>query len=325
MTTSIQFDKPLLALSPMAGYSDSAFRQICKKENAHFSITEFGSVEHILTKNSATMQIYDFHKSERPIIFQIFGSNPDKIIEACKILLPLEPDGFDLNLGCSIKRINFKGSGVALMKDSKKIEIILSRMVKELKVPISTKMRLGISKSKINATTIAKIAESSGCHFISIHGRTKEDNYSTQSNWNEIAKIKKSVKIPVLGNGDIQSYDEAIYKINQYNLDGVLIGRKAIGNPWIFNNKNISQKRFLTTIKDHLNKIYKSQKDKISDEAKILVPFRKHLIAYLKFYETYLTKETKQQINLLTEKNKSALFKCTSIDELIFVMRSTTQ
>jgi len=273
-------DKPVI-LSPMAGYSDKPYRRICRDEGSAASITEFVSSEAIIRNVKRCFEMLEYGESERPVIFQIFGYNPDSVLEAAKRIEVFRPDGIDLNMGCSVKKVAGKGAGSALLKEPQKVKKIIGSLVKNLSVPVSGKIRLGWDKHSMNYMEIAKILEGEGAWAIFVHGRTKTMSYSAPAMWDEIGEIKNAVSIPVFGNGDVTSLSEAHSKMEQYNLDGILIGRAAMGNPWIFSGRklrDLTLEQRLPLILRHMDYIV----DFYGEDHGITL-FRKHIVKYLKY------------------------------------------
>lgn len=275
---SLLGEHPLI-LSPMAGYSDSPYRKICREQGSAASITEFVSTDALERDSAKSISMFRFAESERPIIFQIFGNNPDTILRACEKILPLQPDALDLNMGCSVKKIAHKGSGAGLLLEPQKAQTIVSCMVKETALPVSTKIRLGWDKQNMNYLDIGKRMEDAGAWAVFVHGRTKAQAYQGQASWDEIAELKTKLSIAVFGNGDITSKKMALQYLRQYGLDGILVGRAAIGNPWLFSGRDRNELTYqerLPLILQHLNLM----KDFYKEHAVVL--FRKHLAKYLK-------------------------------------------
>ncbi len=264
-------------LSPMAGYSDSPYRLICRRLGSAMSITEFVSTDPLMAGSVKSIKLFRYEEAERPVIFQVFGNKPDTILEACKKILPLGPDGIDLNMGCSVKKVAHKGSGVGLMRDPDKVRNIVSRMVKELQVPVSVKIRMGWNHSLLNYLEIGRIAEGEGAWGITLHGRTKEMAYKGEADWQAIANLKQHLTIPVFGNGDVGSIAEARLRMKQSGVDGVFIGRSAIGNPWVFQESGRPQSFAgrLPVILEHLEAMHRFYGERG------IILFRKHLVKYL--------------------------------------------
>ena len=197
-------------------------------------------------KSEKTFEMLDFINEELPIAVQLFGSNPEYVSEAAKYVTNLANNSelripnfaLDFNLGCPAPKVVKNGEGSALMKNPKLVEEILTAIKKSSTLPLSVKIRLGFDADHINAVEIAKIAENAGVDFITVHGRTREQFYSGKADWSEIAKVKQAVKIPVIANGDIRDEESLDAIINETNCDGVMIGRAAMGNPWIFKRLN---------------------------------------------------------------------------------------
>lgn len=226
--------KPIIALSPMADHTDSAFCRVIKSlAPSTVVFREMVSAEAVVRGNEKTWGMAAIHNEERPLIQQIFGGEPEVMAQAAKLIEEkFQPEGIDINMGCPAKKIISNFNGSALMKDPEKAAAIVRAVKTKVTVPVSVKMRLGWS-SPDEILTFAPIIEKAGADLISVHGRTKKQEYSGIADWEMIAKVKKAVSVPVLGNGDIKTTDDAI-KALESGVDGILIGRGALGNPWIF-------------------------------------------------------------------------------------------
>ena len=300
--------KPIIALAPMADMTDSAFCQIVKQVTGRkdFPIVfrEMVSSEAVVRGNDKTMGMTAIHEAERPLIQQIFGSNSQTMAEAAKIIEKSDnPDGFDINMGCPVYKITSNFNGCALMKDPKTASEIVKGMIDAVKVPVSVKIRLGWS-DPLEAIKFAPILEDIGATLISVHGRTKEQGYSGTSNWKLIGEVKKSVKIPVLANGDIFTPEDAIKALEVTKCDGVLIARGALGNPWIFRQilDVINGKTPTTPSLEERNKVVLNHFDlHMSQYGKRGVfTFRKHLTWYFKGISGI--KNYKEKLHTITSK-----------------------
>ncbi len=234
-----------VVLSPMVGYSDSPYRRLCRSEGSAFSITEFVSTEHLFRSNAKAISLFRYEESERPMVFQIFGNNPDIIVRGVSRVLNLNPDGIDLNMGCSVRNVSNSGSGAGLLKCLDKSRIIIRRLVAETGLPISAKIRLGWDHDSLNYMETTEMLESEGVWAIAVHGRTRQMAYTGKAEWDRIGEIARARKIPIFGNGDVTSHAEAMAKIQQYGVAGVYVGRGSFGNPWLFSGRDRSQLSYL--------------------------------------------------------------------------------
>lgn len=225
----------------MAGVTDSAFRIIVREVSAFDDImySEMVSSTGIHYKSQKTFDMLKFSAEELPVIVQLFGSNAQYVSEAANYISQLENvSAIDFNLGCPAPKVVKNGEGSALMKNPKLVSELLTALRQSTTLPVSVKMRLGFDSEHINAVEIAKIAEEAGVDAITVHGRTREQYYSGQADWNEIAKVKQAVKIPVTANGDVRDFDSLDAIIKATGADNVMIGRAAMGNPFIFRRLN---------------------------------------------------------------------------------------
>lgn len=227
-----------VALAPMAGVTDLPFRLLCKEQGCGLMYTEMVSAKALLYKNKNTKPLLETCQVERPLAVQIFGSDPEIMSE---IALQLEEgpyDIIDVNMGCPVPKIVNNGEGSALMKNPGLAEAILTAMVKKLKKPVTVKFRKGFNDECVNAVEFAKMAESCGVSAVAVHGRTREQFYSGKADWDIIRQVKAAVSIPVLGNGDLFTPQDAKRMMNETGCDGLLIARGAKGNPWLFSRIN---------------------------------------------------------------------------------------
>ncbi len=272
--------KSRVVLSPMAGFSDSPYRKLCRRMGSAMSISEFVSTEHLFRSNPKAIALFRYEEVERPVIFQIFGNNPDIILRGVSRVLHLKPDGIDLNMGCSVKTVSGSGSGAGLLLCPAKTQEIIRRLIAETGLPVSAKIRLGWDHQNLNYMDISAMLESEGVWAIAVHGRTRQMAYTGRADWDKIGEIAQARKIPVFGNGDVTSYAEAMEKIKTYGVYGVYIGRGAIGNPWIFSGidrDRLGYNERLPMILAHLNDMAAFYGD---EAAAILM--RKHLTQYLR-------------------------------------------
>ena len=222
-----------ILLAPMAGITDLPFRLICEKYNPGMVTTEMVSSKAILYNDEKTKKLINITNEKRPVSIQIFGSDIEAMSYTSKYVSNIADD-VDINMGCPAPKVTKNGDGSSLLKDINHAGEIIEAVVKNSTVPVSLKIRLGWDKENIVATEIAKIAEQAGVSMITVHGRTRSEFYSGKSNLEEIAKVKENVGIPVIGNGDIIDEESAENMFKKTNVDGIMIGRGAIGNPWIF-------------------------------------------------------------------------------------------
>jgi len=265
-------------LAPMDGYSDWPFRSICRALGSAMSYTEFVKVEKILSRSKEPAKRLYYEEAERPITFQIYGDDPDLILEAALKIEPLKPDIIDLNMGCPAKSIADRGAGVGMMPTPEKIARTFKLLTSNLKVPVTGKIRLGWDRDK-NYKLIARIVEEEGGSLIAVHGRTKEQRYSGNADWDAIAEVKSTVKIPVIGSGDVRTVAD-IQRMKQHtNCDAVMIGRAAIANPWIFmgmDREQVPTELLKQTVHEHLQKSVQFYGEEDGQRL-----FRKYAVQYL--------------------------------------------
>ena len=227
-----------IILAPMHDVTNIAFRVMCKEYGAAMTYTELLSANALARKNKAVMKLAEYDKIEKPISGQIFSNNTELMVESAKIL---EKEGFDfidINLGCPSDKILKQGGGGALLKRKSKIFEIVSEIAKSINIPLTVKIRLGFDKDSINYLEIAKICEEAGVSSVALHARTVKQGYSGKADWDAIKKLKESLKIPVIGNGDIVTPEDAKKMLEETGCDYLMIGRAAIGNPFIFKQIN---------------------------------------------------------------------------------------
>ena len=223
-----------LILAPMAGVTDLPFRLLCKEQGAGLLCMEMVSAKAIYFNNRNTEELLTIDDREPPVSLQLFGSDPDIISEMAKKIENRPFSILDINMGCPVPKVAGNGEGSALMKNPKLVEEIVSKTAKAIKKPVTVKIRKGFDDEHINAVEIARIAESAGAAAVAVHGRTREQYYSGKADWDIIRQVKEAVKIPVIGNGDVTSPEAARQLMETTGCDGIMIGRGAQGNPWIF-------------------------------------------------------------------------------------------
>lgn len=282
--------KPIKLLAPMAGYTDSVFRGLCRECGADIVMTELISADAIyyaLKKSkqklldSKTYSLMRFEESERPIVVQLFGKDPEKFVVAARFIeKDLEADGIDLNLGCSVRKVLKSGHGAALLNDIDRAVEIIKSLKANTKLPISVKTRTGFSNPDEILDFGPQLAEA-GADVIIIHGRTAKQGFSREADWSNIYKLKELLPgTVIIGNGDISKYDDIILKLR--NLDGVAIGRATLGHPWIFTGKQPSLEELIELIRKQANSAFKLK------GKQGIVELRKHLIWYFKGFQNAL-------------------------------------
>ena len=228
-------DFPLL-LAPMEDVSDPPFRALCKEQGADVVYTEFISSEGLIREAAKSTMKLDIYEKERPVGIQIFGANLDSMLRSVEIVEASKPDIIDINFGCPVKKVVSKGAGAGILKDIDLMVKLTEAMVKHTHLPITVKTRLGWDHDSIRIVEVAERLQDVGCKAISIHGRTRAQMYKGHANWVPITEVKNNPRmhIPVFGNGDVDSPERAVEMRDQYGLDGAMIGRATIGNPWFF-------------------------------------------------------------------------------------------
>ena len=258
-------DFPLL-LAPMEDVSDPPFRSVCKINGADLMFTEFISSEGLIRDAEKSVQKLDIYDSERPIGIQIFGDKIESMKQAARIAEAANPEILDINYVCPVKKVACKGAGAGILLDLDKMQKMTAEIVKQVKIPVTVKTRLGWDENTIKIEEVAERLQDVGIEALTIHGRTRKQMYKGTANWDYIADVKNNprISIPIFGNGDIDSPLKAKEYKEKYGVDGIMIGRAAIGNPWIFNQ-----------IKKYLNEDEEIEKPSIDERINIL---KKHLL-----------------------------------------------
>lgn len=297
-------------LAPMAGTSDKPFRMLCKSLGAGLTTSEMVVIqEHLLNTNKSKYRL-DFKGEIQPISIQIAGSDAQELAQSAIKAVTYGADIIDINMGCPAKKVCNKAAGSALMQDEQLVQDILEAVVDSVDIPVTLKMRTGWSANNKNAPTIAQIAQQAGIKMLSIHGRTKEDKYNGMAEYNIIKEVVSQVNIPVIANGDITSAEKAKEVLNYTNASGVMIGRAAQGNPWIFSQidhylktgkiaKPIPLEVKKTTILHHIQQIHEFYGDFLG-----LRLARKHILWYATHLDANHVQKFWKSINKVTERRQ---------------------
>jgi len=316
---NIELPKFPLLLAPMEDVSDPPFRALCKEQGADVVYTEFISSEGLIRNAAKSTKKLDIYTKERPVGIQIFGSNLDSMLGAVDIVEKTNPDIIDINYGCPVKKVVCKGAGAGILKDIPLMVSLTKEIVKRTSLPVTVKTRLGWDEKSIKIVEVAERLQDVGIKAISIHGRTRAQMYKGDADWTQIAAIKNNPRmhIPVFGNGDVNTPEKAKEMRDEFGLDGAMIGRASIGNPWFFDQ-----------VKHYLNTGNKKEEPGISDKARMakrhlemavkwkgeilgVLETRRHYGNYFKGVANF--KETKSRI--LNEKDPIKIFH--ELDEII--------
>ncbi len=317
--SNIELGEFPLLLAPMEDVSDPPFRALCKQHGADLMFTEFISSEGLIRKAAKSVQKLDIFEYERPIGIQIFGGEIESMIEAAAIAEQAGPDLVDINYGCPVKKVVCKDAGAGILKNIPKMVAMTAEIVKRVNLPVTVKTRLGWDDSTKYVVEVAERLQDIGIQAISIHGRTRVQMYKGEADWTLIGDIKNNprMKIPVFGNGDVDSPEKALKMKNTYGVDGIMIGRASIGNPWIFNQikhfmktgKHLPEPTITERVeaaKFHLVKSLEWKGERLG-----IVEMRRHYANYFRGLQNF--KEFR--IKLVTEDSPSILFQV--LDDII--------
>ena len=290
-----------LILAPMDGITDDPFRGLCRKLGSAFSVTEFINTLDVLQDHPRYHHRLVFEDFQRPLSLQLLGDSLEQFLEAALILTPkVEPDMIDINLGCQSKNVTSRGAGAALMKTPEVIAKIFYLLTRQFDIPITGKIRLGWDEEHLNYLAVAQAIQDNGGAMVAVHGRTRQQAYRGQARWEPIREVKQALRIPVIGNGDVQSVADIDHMKHMTGCDGVMIGRATIGNPWIFSRmdrEDVPPDLVFKTVMAH----FEGMLEFYGDPG--VITFRKYLKAYLAPYE--LDQET--TLMLLKSKDPSVI------------------
>ena len=314
---NVEIDNQIV-LAPMAGISNSAFRRIAKEMGCGLIVSEMVSDKAIFYGSKKTIDMLYMTEEERPISQQIFGSDAESFVYAAKFIYEkMKPDIIDINMGCPVPKVSIKAqAGSALLKDPEKVYEIVSNVVKSVPIPVTVKIRSGWDEKSINAVEIALICEKAGASAITVHPRTRAQGYSGLSDWSIIKRVKESVSIPVIGNGDIKVYSDAKKMLDETNCDAVMIGRGLLGNPWLIRDsldylngreiEEVSIKDRVEMIRKHMNYLLE-----FKDERMAILEMRTHVAWYLKgipdsinLKKKFMTMDNKKDFEVLLNEIK---------------------
>lgn len=267
-------------LAPMAGFSDVPYRALCRANGSAMNYTEFVPADALLVQPNPLWRRLDFKPGEHPLVFQIFGNNAQTLLAAAQRIEAWGPDIIDINMGCSVHKVSGRGAGVGMMPQPSLVAETFRLLSKHLSVPVTGKLRIGWNNQQRNFLEIGRIMEDNGAALIALHGRTRTQKYNFPADWDVIGELKQAVNVPVLGNGDVNCAADIDAMKTYTGCDAVMVGRAAIGNPWIFKRREreeVTLSEITATIRLHLDEMLDYY-----GHPKGLYLFRKHLRRYFK-------------------------------------------
>ena len=306
---NIDFGPRPVFLAPMEDVTDVGFRLLCKRFGASMVYTEFVSAEALVRDVKSTVSKLSISDEERPVGIQIYGRDTDAMVEAARIVEQAGPDVIDLNFGCPVKKVAGKGAGAGMLQDIPKMLDITRQVVRAVSLPVTVKTRLGWNSEQLVITTLAEQLQDCGIQALTIHGRTRAQMYTGQADWTLIGEVKRNprIHIPIIGNGDVCSLDDADERFDQYGVDAVMIGRATFGCPWIFSPEQLSFNQKLDILEELLDINVKR-----IDEQRGIIHTRRHLAATPIFKGIPNFRPT-----------RIAMLRATHMDELLSILEQT--
>ncbi|MBR3066234.1 MAG: tRNA-dihydrouridine synthase family protein [Prevotella sp.] len=306
---NIDFGPRPVFLAPMEDVTDVGFRLLCKRFGASMVYTEFVSAEALVRDVKSTVSKLSISDEERPVGIQIYGRDTDAMVEAARIVEQAGPDVIDLNFGCPVKKVAGKGAGAGMLQDIPKMLDITRQVVRAVSLPVTVKTRLGWNSEQLVITTLAEQLQDCGIQALTIHGRTRAQMYTGQADWTLIGEVKRNprIHIPIIGNGDVCSLDDADERFDQYGVDAVMIGRATFGCPWIFSREQLSFNQKLDILEELLDINVKR-----IDEQRGIIHTRRHLAATPIFKGIPNFRPT-----------RIAMLRATHMDELLSILEQT--
>ena len=310
---NIDFGERPLFLAPMEDVTDIGFRRLCKRFGASMVYTEFVSAEALVRDVKTTVRKLQISDEERPVGIQIYGRDIDAMVEAARIVEQAGPDLIDLNFGCPVKKVAGKGAGAGMLQKENlpKMLEITRRVVEAVKIPVTAKTRLGWNHEQLIITTLAEQLQDCGIQALTIHGRTRSQMYTGEADWTLIGEVKRNprIRIPIIGNGDIHSIEEADRAFDRYGVDAVMIGRATFGCPWLFSREQLSFDQKLDILLEQLR-----INVEMIDEQRGILHTRRHLAATPIFKAIPNFRQT-----------RIAMLRATTVSELTAILESTRQ